>query len=142
MISKTVIDKIAEEAQLAFWSKVVDMIPNVTSGDFGPGETFAFNRACEEAVRIWVMWNYPRKALAQMAAKADPRLGRVEWGEPDQVEAENQFFIAVEAVLSEPDFAELESYCMKATTEERLDEALRLLECESEEDTDGRKIDK
>lgn len=136
MISKSGIEKIAEEAQLAFWSKVVDLIPNATSGDFGPGETFAFNQACEEAVRIWVMWNFPRKALAQMAAKADPRLGH-EWGSAEQIEAENKFFEAVEAVLSAPDMADLESYCMKATTEERLDEALRLLECETEEDKNG-----
>ena len=138
MITKSGIEKIAEEAQLAFWSKVVDLIPNATSGDFGPGETFAFNRACEEAVRIWVMWNYPRKALAQMAARADPRITGIEWGSEEQSAAENKFFEAVEAVLSGPDFAELESYCMKATTEERLDEALRLLECESEEDTNGK----
>ena len=131
MISKSKIEKIAESAQLAFWEKVVDEMPEVMTGDFGPAETFNFNRACEAAVRIWVHWNYPRTVVAQLAAKADPRLGN-EWGSEDQVEAENKFFECVEAILPARDMELLEAYCMKATSEERIDEALRLLEIERE----------
>lgn len=52
-------EAIAEEAQLAFWARLVELLPECKTGDFSPEDTFAFNRACEEAVRAWYGWNKP-----------------------------------------------------------------------------------
>jgi hypothetical protein len=51
--------KIAEEAQHAFWAKVAEMCPEITSGDFPPESTIEFDRACEKAVEIWLRFNEP-----------------------------------------------------------------------------------
>jgi len=141
-MSKKHIEKVAEEAQLVFWSKVVDMIPEPTTGDFGPAETFAFDQACKDAVRIWVYYNFPRDTVLRMAADALPKLvaeGSTEddWGEERQQDAENAFFDVVEALLPAPDWETLSEYCLKATTEEMVDAALNALDMKPEEDTDG-----
>lgn len=52
---------IAEEAQLAFWAKVVELLPECTTGDFSPEDTFAFDGACEQAVEAWYGWNGPEE---------------------------------------------------------------------------------
>ena len=43
-----------------FWAKIVEEFPEVTTGDFGPEETFALEAALDKAVRTWLMWNHPR----------------------------------------------------------------------------------
>lgn len=50
-----------------------------------------------------------------------------DWGSERQIAAQNAFFIAVENEVSEADFSSLEDYCMKATVDEMVDEALRIL---------------
>jgi hypothetical protein len=51
-----------------------------------------------------------------------------DWGSDRQIDAENLFFNEVEKVLDAETFAAFENYCLKATTDERVEEALRLLE--------------
>ena len=51
-----------------------------------------------------------------------------DWSSDRQIDAENLFFNEVEKVLDAETFAEFENYCLKATTEERVEEALRLLQ--------------
>ncbi|MGY3582186.1 hypothetical protein ACVIGB_000889 [Bradyrhizobium sp. USDA 4341] len=48
-----------------------------------------------------------------------------DWGSDRQIDAQNLFFNELEKILPEDRFAELEGYCLKATTEEMLEEALR-----------------
>jgi len=50
-----------------------------------------------------------------------------DWGSDRQIAAENKFFRAVKATLTPAEFYELEGYCLKATTDEMIDEALRLV---------------
>jgi hypothetical protein len=50
---------VAEEAQFAFWAKVVELYPEVKSGDFPPIDTLIFDKSCEEALNTWLRWNHP-----------------------------------------------------------------------------------
>lgn len=60
-------------------------------------------------------------------AKAARPLDDDDWGSERQIHAQNAFFTEVEKRLSATDFAALEDYCMKATVDEMVDEALRLM---------------
>jgi hypothetical protein len=48
------INYIMEEAQLEFWKKVVELLPEIKSGDFGFDETIDFDDACTKAIEIWI----------------------------------------------------------------------------------------
>jgi hypothetical protein len=48
-----------------------------------------------------------------------------DWGSQRQIDAQNLFFNELEQILPEDRFVELEGYCLKATTEEMLEEGLR-----------------
>ena len=61
-----------------------------------------------------------------LAAAARP-INDDEWGSERQIDAQNLFFEEVEKVLPAETFEALEAYCLKATTDEMIDEALRLL---------------
>jgi hypothetical protein len=72
--------------------------------------------------------------LATLAADAKPRPvspgeGNTnpddDYGSDRQVGAQNLFFNELQKVLPAKEFAELEEWCLKATTEEMLDEGLR-----------------
>lgn len=72
--------------------------------------------------------------FATLAADAKPRAVTNGQGDtnPDddfgsdrQVDAQNLFFNELQKVLPARQFAELEEWCLKATTEEMLDEGLR-----------------
>ena len=47
-------DEIIERAQNAFWNVIAIAHPEVTSGDFPPDAALAFDKACKEAVRVWM----------------------------------------------------------------------------------------
>lgn len=64
--------------------------------------------------------------LFQLAQAARP-ITDDDWGSDRQIEAENAFFDYVKTQLPVPLWDELEAYCLKATTDEMVDEALRLL---------------
>jgi hypothetical protein len=49
--------KATEECQLAFWEKLMEHYPEAKTGDFPPDATVAFDEACEEAVKTWLMYN-------------------------------------------------------------------------------------
>lgn len=51
-----------------------------------------------------------------------------DWGSDRQVDAENRLWDALEAELPRKVWNELEDYCLKATTDEQLDEAARIIE--------------
>ena len=62
-------------------------------------------------------------ALADVARPIDDD----DWGSERQVEAQNAFFIRVEAILPRDQFEELEGFCLKANVDEMVDEAMRLI---------------
>ena len=62
-------------------------------------------------------------ALAKNALPLDD----AEWGSKRQIDAQNRFTDAVEAVLPTKEFDAYDSYCLKATTEEMIEEGLRLV---------------
>jgi hypothetical protein len=49
-----------------------------------------------------------------------------DWGTERQIYAENAFFDAVAQVITSDEYSELETYCLKARTEEMLAEGMRL----------------
>jgi hypothetical protein len=62
-------------------------------------------------------------ALNDLANAACPT-SHSDWGSERQVEAQNEFFLAVEKILTDDEFEKLESYCLKASTEEMIDSAM------------------
>jgi hypothetical protein len=48
------IDKAIEDAGLAFWASVAKSFPEITTGDFPPGDSMQFAFACTETVRAWL----------------------------------------------------------------------------------------
>ncbi len=64
------------------------------------------------------------QGVEALAAKARPTSDD-DWGSDRQVEAQNTFFAAVKCILSDEDFEDLEEWCLKATSDEMVDEALR-----------------
>ena len=50
-----------------------------------------------------------------------------DWGSERQTAALNEFFAHVYTIIGRRKFIELEAYCLKATTDEMIDEALRLV---------------
>jgi hypothetical protein len=68
---------------------------------------------------------HPPADFAELAAEARPK-DDAEWGSERQIAAENKFFEKFhEAMGDTPDF---DRWCLKATTDEMIDEALRLLQ--------------
>jgi hypothetical protein len=64
--------------------------------------------------------------LKEMARYALP-INDNEWGADRQIAASNRFFETVRVLLSDPDWEKLERWGMKATTEEHVAEAMRLV---------------
>ena len=69
--------------------------------------------------------------LLTLASDARPKqlpdqpAGTDDWGSERQIDAQNLFFQELEQILPADRFAELDTWCLKATTEEMLDEGLR-----------------
>ncbi|CAK1331633.1 MULTISPECIES: hypothetical protein [Burkholderia] len=53
------IEEVAEQAQLAFWAEVAKSFPEVKSGDLPVQAVLQFNKACEQAVAVWLKSNHP-----------------------------------------------------------------------------------
>lgn len=51
------IDEMSHEA----FDPVISRFPMITTGDFDPGAAAAFDKALENAVMLWLHWNYPKK---------------------------------------------------------------------------------
>lgn len=47
------------KASDAFWESVATAFPEARAGDFSPEDTYAWDTACERAVRTWVGYNVP-----------------------------------------------------------------------------------
>lgn len=63
--------------------------------------------------------------ILKLAGPAAP-VNDDDWGSERQIVAENRFFRAVRRKLNPQQQASLEARCLKATTEERIAEALRM----------------
>ena len=50
-------DEIIEKAQDSFWKVIAESYPEIKSGDFPFDAAFDFDKACNEAVDIWVKMN-------------------------------------------------------------------------------------
>lgn len=51
------LDLAIREADDAFWNTIAKHYPEVKTGDFGPGETLAWQTAMEVAVETWLSNN-------------------------------------------------------------------------------------
>jgi hypothetical protein len=65
-------------------------------------------------------------SIDELAIAARPR-DNADWGTERQITAETQFFDRVRALLTDDEFASVEDYALKATTDERIDHALQLV---------------
>ena len=54
-----VTDEIVNQAQQAFWAKLIEIFPEVQSGDFPPLETLKFDEDCKSAIITWLNCNHP-----------------------------------------------------------------------------------
>jgi hypothetical protein len=63
----------------------------------------------------------------EILADAARPINDADWGSDRQVEAENRLFEFVRSILSDDEFERLEAFCLKATSEEMIDEALLLV---------------
>jgi len=66
-----------EDAEIAFWSVIVDAYPEATHGDFSPEATFALDAALKEAVTLWLEWNADPQESEQKVAEI--MLHRIEY---------------------------------------------------------------
>lgn len=66
------------------------------------------------------------ETLETLAAAARPS-DALQWGSDQQTKAENAFFAVAKAVCPALTGEAFETYCLKATTDEMIDEALRIL---------------
>lgn len=48
------IKRALQEAQSAFWGEIASSFPEITSGDFPPDAATTFDKACENAVNVWL----------------------------------------------------------------------------------------
>ncbi len=51
------IEEVVELAQIAFFQEVAKNFPEIKSGDFPPEAQVNFERACSDAIKIWVQSN-------------------------------------------------------------------------------------
>lgn len=54
-INPTILAVAADQARMAFWAKLHDLIPEIEGGDATPNEVVAFERATNEAIvsHLW-----------------------------------------------------------------------------------------
>ncbi len=52
-------EDILNQAQQAFWEKLIEIFPQVQSGDFPPLESDKFDKDCKDAIETWLEWNHP-----------------------------------------------------------------------------------
>ncbi len=60
------IKKAIQEADLLFWATIADQFPEITSGDFPPDAHFKFGRAQEDAVKLWIKYNFPKDKIESL----------------------------------------------------------------------------
>jgi hypothetical protein len=80
-------------------------------------------------LKIWVCWpvmEIKMTDIHKLAADARP-IDDADWGSARQIDAQNLFFNEVEKALPAEEFETLENFCLKASANEMVDEALRLL---------------
>jgi len=75
------------------------------------------------------MARFHDETLYTLAQTARP-INDDDWGSERQITAENAFFLYVEKQMHPSAFSELEDYCLKATTDEMIDQAIKWLEAE------------
>ncbi len=59
------IEAAVELAQSAFWAKLAEQFPEITSGDFPPGAQIDFDTACLSAAKTWVGGNASKPVLSE-----------------------------------------------------------------------------
>ena len=70
------LNRAVEEAEKAFWAKIVDVYPHVRSGDLPPEAHNGFLLSCREIVEIWLEANEAPEVLTDLLAQAVAATGR------------------------------------------------------------------
>lgn len=67
------ITQVVETAQLAFWAKVAEAFPSITSGDFPPDASIRFDDQCRRAIELWLRLNAVHIITHDSATTRAPR---------------------------------------------------------------------
>ena len=73
------LDKVFEEAELAFWDAVASALPEIKTGDFSPMDSARLEKAMKEAIQSWYEGNQPvGKSASQTIRNLESRIARLE----------------------------------------------------------------
>jgi len=53
------LDRVFEEAEMAFWDAVASAFPEIKTGDFSPMDAARLEKAMKEAIQSWYEGNQP-----------------------------------------------------------------------------------
>lgn len=65
------LEEVLDKAQGAFWDVVAASYPEAKTGDFDPPSSAKFDKACKEAISIWVSYNVPGQVAEASKKTAD-----------------------------------------------------------------------
>lgn len=78
-LDKRKLDKVFEEAEIAFWGSVAESLPEIKTGDFSPSDSAKLEKAMKEAIQSWYEGNQPvGKSASQTIRNLERRIARLE----------------------------------------------------------------
>ncbi len=78
-LDKRKLDKVFEEAEMAFWGAVAEALPEIKTGDFSPSDSAKLEKAMKEAIKSWYEGNQPAgKSASEVIRNLENRINRLE----------------------------------------------------------------
>ena len=78
-LDKRKLNKVFEEAEIAFWGSVAESLPEIKTGDFSPSDSAKLEKAMKEAIQSWYEGNLPvGKSASQIIRNLESRIARLE----------------------------------------------------------------
>ena len=65
------LDKVFEEAEMAFWDAVASALPEIKTGDFSPMDSLRLEKAMKEAIQSWYEGNQTIHDLESRVARLE-----------------------------------------------------------------------
>jgi len=73
------LDKVFEDAEMAFWEAVAKALPEIKTGDFSPSDSIKLEKAMKDAIQSWYEGNLPvGKSASQTILSLEKRIARLE----------------------------------------------------------------
>lgn len=78
-LNRKKLDKVFEEAEMAFWEAVAESLPEIKSGDFSPSDSAKIEKAMKEAIQSWYEGNQSAdKSASEIIRNLEGRIARLE----------------------------------------------------------------